>query len=81
MFKRITIELTEPICDCEKMNLGWTPVRHGKGYGVVLDCHTCGTSVTIPYEKFTARFVFDTPYPADQGELLTLRDGAPNAPD
>lgn len=71
MFKRITIQMTEPICSCEEQKINWTPklvqvVKGGKtfnSYTLDLWCETCETRLSVSNEKFRASFEFDKPYP------------------
>lgn len=67
MFKRVTIEMSGPICSCEDDGthpgnciLTWTPTPTA---GLTLRCSVCGATLHVPHEKFRAAFKFDTPYP------------------
>ena len=60
MFKRISIELTEPICTCETNQLSWGITI---GPGMYVECKECGTRVEVPNKKFMAAFDLDKKYP------------------
>lgn len=64
MFKRIVIELTGPICNCEFQHLAWWPTSIEGKWGLVLECSMCGTKLTVSNAKFVAGWALDTPYPA-----------------
>lgn len=63
MFKRISIELTEPICTCKQQSLGWSVDSQPEGSGLCITCKECKTSLKIPYTKLLGQFAFDKPYP------------------
>lgn len=60
MFKRIEIQLTEPICNCNECDLAWGITQEKSLY---LSCKTCKTALTIPRDKFIGCFSFDVGYP------------------
>jgi len=60
MFKRVEICLTDPICDCETQDLGWSITT---GPGLKVSCNNCKTSIEIPNKKFHANFILDKKYP------------------
>lgn len=61
MFRRITIEMEGPICDCAEQKLSWTPM--GPGLGLRITCETCKTVLDVPHSKFVAGFKLDRAYP------------------
>jgi len=77
MFKGISINLSGPICQCQKDNLEWSTIWGG---GLVIQCGTCKIQLVVPHEKFVACFRFDTPYPqqktrAQEKDSRGERDG------
>lgn len=67
MFKGIKIELTGPICQCEKQDLIWG-IFPGPGLRVI--CQQCEVRLEVPHKEFKASFAFDVKYPA-QREVKT----------
>ncbi len=68
MFKRLTIELTGPICTCAEQKLTWGIVLHKKAdgasaHGLRVRCGTCLTVLEVPPAKFLACFSLDQKYP------------------
>jgi hypothetical protein len=63
MFKKIVIELSGPICTCDKGDLEWIVIPETKGPALTIRCKTCNVKLIIPYEKFIADFKVDTSYP------------------
>lgn len=69
MFKRISIELDGPICNCDEQQIAWCPVEVRDEKGIVtahelhLTCKECKTKLIVPNGKFKASFSFDKPYP------------------
>jgi hypothetical protein len=64
VFTRLDIRLTDPICNCSSMNLGWTPDVDNNGqYVFKINCKTCGTMIIVGHDQFVAGFVLDNPYP------------------
>lgn len=63
VFKQVTLELTGPICQCEKKNLSWALPN---GNSLKLTCNTCDTQLLVPHKQFTAAFKFDEMYPEDE---------------
>lgn len=86
MFRRLTIELTEPICQCPVQNLTWQ-VFSSRGSEqdtrLQVSCKTCGTALCVPNNHFKAAFQLDKPYPGLQevpkpkmeGKLIPLDGG------
>lgn len=67
MFKRITINLSGPICSCERQNISWGIWLDDKNQaGLTLTCKDCNTQLKIPNSKFVAGITSDVPYPADK---------------
>ena len=55
MFTRLLIELTEPICDCERNDVYWSIETEGPSdMSLTLSCGTCGTSLHVPSSKLDA---------------------------
>ncbi len=74
MFKRATIELTGPICDCEIQNLGWDIGNEGVGKPTLeIICKTCKTRLTVSNEKFRATFILDQSYPGKKPAATVLK--------
>lgn len=63
MFKKVEIQLTGPICDCEKGHLEWY-ITDSKG--LVVSCKTCGVSLGVPSKRFVASFKLEEPYNGDK---------------
>ncbi len=64
MFKKIEIQLTEPLCGCSVANLKWGIPTDSEGKPcLIITCRTCKISMFIPSEKFFANFKLDIPYP------------------
>lgn len=60
MFKRIIIELTEPVCKCEVQDLNWSVPD---GLSLKIECKKCKTFLVVGTDAFKAAIVFDQPYP------------------
>jgi hypothetical protein len=62
MFKDITINLTEPICNCEekKLRFGFT-----NDDSIYIRCTICETRINVSKQHFVGSFHLDRPYPAD----------------
>lgn len=60
MLKNISINLTGPICKCEKQHLGWGMYTDG---GMRIFCNTCSVEVKIPHMQLLAYFTLDVGYP------------------
>ena len=83
MFKRIEIQLTGPICDCDEMDLAWGTRRDGSGRScLAISCNSCGTELLVSNSKFVACFSLEKPYPGRKKNVVPLRlvDGGPNDP-
>lgn len=66
MFTKLTINLTGPICICDKEDLSWGICLEASGQvGMDLECNFCHTILKVPYKKFLASFKLDNPYPHD----------------
>lgn len=64
MFKNISINLTAPICQCELEKLSWQIFLDPEGKcGLMVQCQTCKSTLTVPNSQFRAFFVFDSKYP------------------
>ena len=64
IFKRITIDLSGPICPCQKYNLTWNLVANSEGkIQLHVACDTCGIALIIPEDKFDVGFRMEQPYP------------------
>jgi hypothetical protein len=63
VFSHITINLTEPVCNCSPQHLGWGVRFHGAhaNYGLFVTCETCHTEMYVPQPKFVARFQIESP--------------------
>lgn len=66
MFKGININLSDPICGCDELNISWYILTTGASIGLGLRCKTCNTELQIPHSKFEATFILDKPYPGKQ---------------
>ncbi len=60
MFKKIQIELTDPICDCDTQNLSWGITA---GPGIFIKCKECETQINVSAKKFVACYKLDKKYP------------------
>ncbi len=67
MFKKMTLQLTEPICLCLEQSLQWTVQGSASGPCLCVWCDCCGTKVLVPNQEFRANFQFDQPYPGRHG--------------
>ena len=68
MFKRVTIELTEPICDCDSQSYSWCWPTDSKGRTIQkIECKICGTVLTVPNSKLGGNFTYDRGHPSDTG--------------
>lgn len=63
MFKKVVVQMTEPICHCEEQNIGWSVLQSQVGPSLVVWCNTCRVRVEIPNKEFKAMFHFEKPYP------------------
>jgi hypothetical protein len=73
MFKRLSINLTGPICTCKKQGLTWgITINPNGGHGLEIACVECKTRLNVPNSKFVAAFNLDVPYPADVPEKKVL---------
>lgn len=63
MFKRISIELRGPLCNCPKQNLAWNTPAGADGKPTLrIWCKGCNVTLDIPNEQFQARFELERPY-------------------
>jgi hypothetical protein len=64
VFTNININLTGPICRCERQNLSWglTHTESGK-HSLYVQCNDCKTELRVGPEHFKAGFRLDQPYP------------------
>ncbi len=62
MFKKISIELTEPVCGCasEDIKMSWYVVKYDAYTDLHLKCLCCGTTLVVPHDKFIAAFNYDS---------------------
>ncbi len=67
MFKKMTLQLTEPICLCLEQSLQWTVQGTGAGPALCVWCDSCGTKMMVPNHEFRATFHLDNPYPGRYG--------------
>ena len=65
MFKRITIELKGPICNCKKYNLGWQILGHNDSSDrtLIIHCLSCKVQLIVPPASFVGSFILDQAYP------------------
>lgn len=64
MFKNISINLKNPICQCKKQDLYWNVfMDKGNRPYLLLGCNTCKTQLQINPNEFKAHFNFETEYP------------------
>lgn len=68
VFKRITIELTAPICGCDEQDFSWTTPQGTDGPTLQIACKKCKTTLTVGNSEFKAAFSLDTPYPKGRAE-------------
>lgn len=68
MFRRVNIELTEPICLCLEQKLAWSIQETGKGPGLCIWCEGCEAKIEVPTKHFRASFSLDKPYPGKPNE-------------
>ena len=81
MFQNAVLNLSGPICRCDKEDLSWSIFRADEGgHGVTIECRTCGTKLVVAHKHFVACFRFDEGYPGgakdddeDEGDLVELR--------
>jgi len=67
MFKGVELYFSEPICSCEEKDLSWSIPRDKSGKPCLrVSCTKCEVELNIPNEKFSAVFIFEKLYPADQ---------------
>lgn len=62
MFKRISIQLTKPLCSCSKGPplLHWKiDIRNPAKPGLQIWCSKCSIELTVPFEYFVAGFTYD----------------------
>ncbi len=67
MLTHITINLSEPICNCKEEKLAWQvdyPLNDNK-LGLIIFCETCKTHLVVPvHHNLKADFKFKIPYPS-----------------
>ncbi len=64
MFKNIGINLTGPICSCDKQNLIWGIFTDEENSpGLIITCKNCKTNLKIHNRQFKAYFKLDKGYP------------------
>jgi hypothetical protein len=86
MFKRIMIELTEPICNCDERDISWgIHYDHCMRAGLSFSCKTCDTKLLVPHDRFVAGFKLDRDYPGKKSEpqkktTLDVLDGGRAVP-
>lgn len=79
-FKKLTIELAGPICNCEHNNLRWA-VMTGK---LTIHCLTCKTQLWVQDEELLAHIELLQPYPSGNlpapNNKETLQDSQQDPP-
>jgi hypothetical protein len=65
LFKKITIHLGGPICNCDEQSLQWSV----PDAGLQLECKLCGTKLIVPNKKFVASYDLEKPYPGKPKEV------------
>lgn len=68
MFKRLVIEMSDPICNCDEQNLSWIPSSDSKGANLIIKCKSCSTQLIVSHEKYVAGWSFERPYPGKKKE-------------
>lgn len=63
MFKKMIVNIAEPICLCSEQKLSWTVEQTKEGPSLLAWCLMCGTKLQVPNREFKAVFQFDKPYP------------------
>lgn len=63
MFKKISIQLSQPICFCLEQDLSWRVTDTQLGHGLEVACKSCGVSIVVPPAQFKASFALEVPYP------------------
>lgn len=59
MFKKISINLSGPICRCYEENLIWV-IGHDEMH---VRCNICNIKIVIPFKAADYIFTLDAPYP------------------
>lgn len=78
MFKKITIQMASPICDCDAQDLGWGIESTVTGWSLIVECKSCLTYLRVPNKKFVASFELERDYPngrtkkRDEARVLSL---------
>ena len=73
MFKKLSIRLSGPICQCKAQDLTWGMISPG----IYIKCNSCNTVLNVGEKSLIASFDLDKPYPKGTVKKpeLTVIDG------